>query len=86
MGMNIVTVIHQPRYSVFSLFHEVLLLGKAGRTVFQVRMYCRSALHACDCHIALSTRLHADVMLSANGMPSNQSRTGTREVLLSLPS
>ena len=37
LGMNIVTVIHQPRYSVFSLFHEVLLLGKAGRTVFQVR-------------------------------------------------
>ena len=36
LGMNIVTVIHQPRYSVFSLFHEVLLLGKAGRTVFQV--------------------------------------------------
>lgn len=35
LGMNIVTVIHQPRYSVFSLFHEVLLLGKAGRTVFQ---------------------------------------------------
>lgn len=35
LGMNIVTVIHQPRYSVFSLFHEVLLLGKAGRTAFQ---------------------------------------------------
>ena len=45
LGMNIVTVIHQPRYSVFSLFHEVLLLGKAGRTVFpgpvQVRCACR---------------------------------------------
>ncbi len=46
MGMNIVTVIHQPRYSVFSLFHEVLLLGKAGRTVFQVRIcdHCASML------------------------------------------
>ncbi|KAK9803611.1 hypothetical protein WJX72_004863 [[Myrmecia] bisecta] len=34
LGMNIVTVIHQPRYSIFTLFHEVLLLGMAGRTVF----------------------------------------------------
>lgn len=32
--MTIVVVIHQPRFRVFSLFHEVLLLGKAGRTVF----------------------------------------------------
>ena len=32
--MNIVTVVHQPRYSVFCQFHEVLLLGRAGRTVF----------------------------------------------------
>jgi hypothetical protein len=34
LGMTMVVVIHQPRFSVFSLFHEVLLLGKAGRTVF----------------------------------------------------
>ena len=34
LGMNIVTVVHQPRYSVFTLFHEVLFLGKGGRTVF----------------------------------------------------
>lgn len=32
--MNIVTVLHQPRFSVYSLFHEVLLLGHGGRTVF----------------------------------------------------
>ena len=32
--MNIVMVVHQPRYSVFTLFHEVLFLGKQGRTVF----------------------------------------------------
>ena len=34
LGMNIVTVVHQPRYSVFRQFHEVLLLGQGGRTVF----------------------------------------------------
>ena len=34
LGMNIVMVVHQPRYSVFTLFHEVLFLGKQGRTVF----------------------------------------------------
>lgn len=34
LGMNIVTVVHQPRYGVFTLFHEVLFLGKQGRTVF----------------------------------------------------
>ena len=27
-------VVHQPRYGVFTMFHEVLLLGKQGRTVF----------------------------------------------------
>jgi hypothetical protein len=47
LGMNIVTVIHQPRYSVFSLFHEVLLLGKAGRTVFQGLSRCTpAAMHS----------------------------------------
>lgn len=34
LGMNIITVIHQPRYSIFRLFHEVLLLGTSGRTVY----------------------------------------------------
>jgi len=32
--MTIVMVIHQPRFSLFSLFDEVLLLGKGGRTVY----------------------------------------------------
>ena len=32
--MNIVMVVHQPRYSMFNMFHEVLFLGKQGRTVF----------------------------------------------------
>ncbi|KAL3159876.1 hypothetical protein ABBQ38_010274 [Trebouxia sp. C0009 RCD-2024] len=35
LGMTIVTVVHQPRYGIFVLFDEVLLLGKSGRTVFQ---------------------------------------------------
>jgi len=34
LGMNIVMVVHQPRYGVFTMFHEVLFLGRQGRTVF----------------------------------------------------
>ena len=33
-GMNIVTVIHQPRFSVYELFDSVLLLGVGGVTVY----------------------------------------------------
>jgi len=34
IGMTVIMVIHQPRYSLFSLFDEVLLLGLGGHTVF----------------------------------------------------
>eukprot|EP00004_Rigifila_ramosa_P017043 TRINITY_DN4105_c0_g1_i1.p1 TRINITY_DN4105_c0_g1~~TRINITY_DN4105_c0_g1_i1.p1 ORF type:complete len:1713 (+),score=349.96 TRINITY_DN4105_c0_g1_i1:412-5139(+) len=34
LGLTVVTVIHQPRYEIFTMFHEVLLLGKGGRTVY----------------------------------------------------
>mmetsp|Transcript_287 Transcript_287/g.669 ORF Transcript_287/g.669 Transcript_287/m.669 type:complete len:885 (-) Transcript_287:68-2722(-) len=34
LGMTVVMVIHQPRYSLFTLIDDVLLLGKGGRTVF----------------------------------------------------
>ena len=33
-GLTVVTVIHQPRYEIFTMFHDVLLLGKGGRTVY----------------------------------------------------
>jgi len=32
LGMTVVMVIHQPRYSLFTLIDDVLLLGKGGRT------------------------------------------------------
>jgi len=35
LGMTIIMVIHQPRYSLFTLFDDVLLLGKGGQTVYQ---------------------------------------------------
>ena len=35
LGMNIIMVIHQPRFSIVELFHEMLLLGKGGVTVFK---------------------------------------------------
>jgi hypothetical protein len=35
LGMTVITVIHQPRYSIFKLFDEVLLLGVGGKTVYQ---------------------------------------------------
>ncbi|CAJ1329185.1 unnamed protein product [Effrenium voratum] len=34
IGMTVVMVVHQPRYSLFTLFDEVLLLGLGGRTVY----------------------------------------------------
>jgi ABC-type multidrug transport system ATPase subunit len=34
LGMNISMVIHQPRYSLFTLIDDVLLLGVGGKTVF----------------------------------------------------
>lgn len=33
-GMNVVTVIHQPRYSLYELFDSLLLLGVGGVTVY----------------------------------------------------
>lgn len=34
IGMTVVMVVHQPRYSLFTLFDHVLLLGMGGRTVY----------------------------------------------------
>lgn len=34
LGLTSVMVVHQPRWSLFSLFDDVLLLGKGGRTVY----------------------------------------------------
>merc|ERR1719188_2847094 len=34
LGMTIVMVIHQPRYSLFTLVDDVLLLGAGGRTAY----------------------------------------------------
>lgn len=33
-GIPVITVIHQPRYEIFSMFDDVLLLGKGGRIVY----------------------------------------------------
>mmetsp|Transcript_33278 Transcript_33278/g.79774 ORF Transcript_33278/g.79774 Transcript_33278/m.79774 type:complete len:1220 (+) Transcript_33278:117-3776(+) len=35
LGLTSVMVVHQPRWSLFSLFDDVLLLGKGGRVVYQ---------------------------------------------------
>ena len=34
LGTTVVAVIHQPRYSIFTLFDQLLLLGKGGATVY----------------------------------------------------
>ncbi|XP_065072396.1 uncharacterized protein LOC135696807 [Rhopilema esculentum] len=33
--LNVVCVIHQPRYEIFAMFHKLLFLGPGGRTVYQ---------------------------------------------------
>jgi ABC-type multidrug transport system ATPase subunit len=35
LGVTVVAVVHQPRYTLFRQFDEVLLLGVGGRTVYQ---------------------------------------------------
>lgn len=37
-GLTIGAVIHQPRFEIFEMFDDVLLLGKGGQTVFQGRV------------------------------------------------
>ena len=32
--MNIITIVHQPRFGVFMLYDELLLLGKGGVTAY----------------------------------------------------
>jgi hypothetical protein len=34
LGMNVITVLHQPRFSIFSLFDDVMLLCKGGRLAY----------------------------------------------------
>ena len=34
LGLNIVTVLHQPRYEIYELFHDVVLLGVGGHLVY----------------------------------------------------
>jgi len=33
-GLNIVAVLHQPSFQTYELFHDLLLLGRGGRTVY----------------------------------------------------
>jgi ABC-type multidrug transport system ATPase subunit len=33
-GINVAAVLHQPRYEIFKMFHDVLLLGTGGVTVY----------------------------------------------------
>ena len=35
LGISVVMVIHQPRFSLFQLFDEIFLLARGGRTIFQ---------------------------------------------------
>ncbi|EFC36770.1 predicted protein [Naegleria gruberi] len=41
--ITVVTVIHQPRYEIFAMFHKVMLLGKGGRVV-----YCGPSIKAVE--------------------------------------
>ncbi len=34
LGITVITVVHQPRFEIFQTFHDVLLLGKGGKTVY----------------------------------------------------
>jgi ABC-type multidrug transport system ATPase subunit len=56
MGLTVVSVIHQPRYEIFQMFDEVLLLGKGGKTVYlgpteEVSNYFEELGFVCPPHI-----------------------------------
>ncbi|XP_028413508.1 ABC transporter G family member 28-like [Dendronephthya gigantea] len=34
-GLTVLCVIHQPRFEIFNMFHNILLLGPGGKTVYQ---------------------------------------------------
>lgn len=34
VGITVISVIHQPRYEIFNMFHKVLLLAKGGKLVY----------------------------------------------------
>lgn len=34
LGLTVMAVVHQPRYEIYELFNNLLLLGKGGRTVY----------------------------------------------------
>lgn len=69
LGMNVACVIHQPRWSIFRLFDDVLLLGNSGRCVCvggggggrvlwpASERVVQSALAACTMHVLPGTIL-----------------------------
>ena len=50
-GLTIVTVIHQPRFEIFQLFHDVLLLGKGlyhlFLTLYPYSLFLKLTTHHC---------------------------------------
>ncbi len=55
-GINVVAVIHQPRYDIFQLFDDTLLLAKGGRTVYMgptadALLYFESLGFECPAHV-----------------------------------
>ncbi|KAL0478274.1 hypothetical protein AKO1_008529 [Acrasis kona] len=55
-GINVITVIHQPRVEIFNMFTHLLLLGYGGRTVYlgpvqEASKYFKSLGFPCEQHI-----------------------------------
>jgi len=40
LGVNVVAVLHQPRFELFALFDDLLLLAPGGKTAFLGTIYC----------------------------------------------
>ena len=55
-GITVVAVVHQPRYDIYQMFDDVLLLGKGGRTVYmgpsaQTLSYFEALGYSCPQHV-----------------------------------
>jgi ABC-type multidrug transport system ATPase subunit len=77
-GITVAAVLHQPRYEMFCLFHDVLLLGKGGFTVYlgpatQAKAYFESVGYVFPAEIN-----PADYLLDIIGTPTTPNNNTSR--------
>jgi hypothetical protein len=87
MGVTAAAVIHQPSYQVFSMFDDVILLAKGGRTAYYglaAGVQVRSTCHCCldfHCCTAMLLQLQFHMLMIAWQARALRLRTANTTVL-----